>query len=118
VSTSRRILAFLAYLFSIVGSVIVLLLLRRDRYVAYHARQSIALFLFVAAVAAGWGVVTWLTAWIPYLGIVGISAFSLVIAALAFAVAATIMGMANALRDRAAPLPLVGGWAKRIPPRA
>jgi uncharacterized membrane protein len=118
VSTSRRLLAFLAYLFSIVGSVILLLLLRRDRYVAYHARQAIALFLFVAAAAVGWAVIAWLTVWVPFLPIVGLSAFALIIAALVFAVIATIMGMSNALRDRAAPLPLVGGWARRIPPRA
>jgi hypothetical protein len=50
--------------------------------------------------------------------VVTLSAFSLVIAALVFAVIGTIMGMSNALRDRTAPLPLIGGWAKRLPPRA
>jgi uncharacterized membrane protein len=118
VSTSRRVLAFLAYLFSIVGAVIMLLLLRRDRYVAFHAKQAIALFALVAVTALGWALISWVSMWIPFLPVVTLSAFSLVIAALVFGVIATIMGMSNALRDRTAALPLVGGWAKRLPPRA
>lgn len=117
-STSRRFLAFLAYLFSIVGSVVILLFLRRDRYVAFHAKQAIGLFALVAGTALGWGLISWVSMWIPFLPVVTLSAFGLVIAALVFAVIGTIMGMVNALRDQMAPLPLIGGWAKRLPPRA
>ncbi len=115
-STSQRILAFLAYLLFVIGWLIVLLFGRRSRFAVYHMKQSIALVLFLVAVAVGWAVLTWLTAWVPFLFIVGASSFSIVIAAAVFGVVAWILGMRNALGARMRPLPVVGVWAKRLLP--
>jgi uncharacterized membrane protein len=116
VGTSQRILAFLAYLLFVFGWLIALLFGRRSRFAVYHAKQSMVLALFLVAVMIGWGVFAWLTAWVSSLFIVGIAAFSLVIAAAIFGVIAWIFGMVNALRGRMAPLPIVGGWARRLMP--
>ncbi len=70
---------------------------RRDRFAAFHARQSLALLLFLVLVTAGWYVIFWLTSFVPYLAIAGLSLFGLVIAAYAFALYAWIRGMSNAL---------------------
>lgn len=115
-SKPNRGLAFLAYLLSALGWLIVLLVGRRDRYAAFHARQSLALLLFLVGVTAGWAVLAWLLSFIPYMAIIGLSLFALVMAAYAFGVIAWIMGMSNALRSRMTPLPLVGGLARRLPP--
>lgn len=114
VGTSQRILAFLAYLLFVLGWLIALVFGRRSRFAVYHAKQSIALALFLVAVMTGWIVFAWLTAWIPSLFIVGIAAFSLVIAAAIFGVIAWLLGMRNALRGQMEPLPIVGGWARRL----
>ena len=73
---------------------------RRGRLAAFHARQSLALLLFLVLVTAGWYVIFWLTSFVPYLAIVGLSLFSLVIAAYVFALYAWIRGMSNALKAR------------------
>jgi len=117
VSTSQRILAFLAYLLLVVGWIIVLLFGRRSRFAVYHMKQSIALVLFLLAVAAGWALFTWLSAWISFLFIIGVASFSLVMAAILFGLVAWIVGMGNALGAQMRPLPIVGAWAKRLPPR-
>jgi uncharacterized membrane protein len=116
-SKSQRILAFLAYLLLVVGWILVLLFGRRSRFAVYHMKQSMALVLFLLAVAAGWAVFTWLSAWISFLFIVGVASFSLVMAAIVFGLVAWIVGMGNALGARMRPLPIVGAWAKRLPPR-
>jgi uncharacterized membrane protein len=117
VSTSQRILAFLAYLLFVIGWVIVLLFGRRSRFAVYHMKQSIALVLLLGVVVVGWGVLAWLTAWLPFLFVLGVSSFSIVIAAGVFGLVAWILGMRNALGARMRPLPIVGAWAKRLPPR-
>ena len=116
-STGQRVLAFLAYLLFAIGWLIVLLFGRRSRFAVYHMKQSIALALFLVAVVVAWGVFTWLTAWLPFLFILGVSSFSIVIAAAVFGLVAWILGMRNALGARMRPLPIVGAWAKRLPPR-
>jgi uncharacterized membrane protein len=114
VKTSQRVLAFLAYLLFVPGWLIVLLFGRRSRFAMYHAKQSVALVFFVAAAFIGWLVFAWLTAWVPSLFIAGMAAFSLVIAAVIFGIVAWLLGMRNALRGQMTPLPIVGGWAKRL----
>jgi uncharacterized membrane protein len=114
VKTSQRILACLAYLLCVPGWLIALAFGRRSRFVVYHVKQSVALVLSLVAVLIGWGVLAWLTAWGSALFIVGVAAFSLVIAAAIFGVIAWLLGMVNALRGQMAPLPIVGGWARRL----
>jgi uncharacterized membrane protein len=117
VSKSQRVLAFLAYLLLVIGWIIVLLFGRRSRFAVYHMKQSIALVLYLLVVSIGWAMFMWLSAWIPSLFVVGVSSFSIVIAAIIFGVVAWIIGMSNALGARMRPLPIVGAWAKRLPPR-
>lgn len=115
-SKPNRVLAFIAYLLSALGWLIVLLVGRRDRFAAYHARQSLALLLFLVLVTAGWYVIFWLTSLVPYLAIVGLALFSLVMAAYVFAAYAWIKGMSNALNARMTALPIIGKLAQRLPP--
>lgn len=117
VTTSQRILAFLAYLLPALGWIIALLVGRRSRFVMYHLKQAIALLAFLVAVGAGWAAFTWLSGWAPGLFTVGVASFSLVIAAALFGLVALIIGMSHALGARMRPLPIVGAWARRLSPR-
>ncbi|MBD3361958.1 DUF4870 domain-containing protein [Candidatus Woesearchaeota archaeon] len=96
-----QIWAFLAYLLSIIGFILVFALKKNDRFAMYHAKQSLALFivyiagyiilLFIPII--GWAVLTvW---WI----------FGLVLA---------IIGMINALTGKQKPLPITGKLAEKF----
>jgi uncharacterized membrane protein len=115
VSTSDRILAFLAYLLLVIGWVIVLLFGRRSRFAVFHMKQSIALVLSLAAIAAGWLLFAWLIAWVPLAFGLGMAAFSIVLAALFVGAIAWVMGMVNALRGKVVLLPFVGSLGLRLP---
>jgi uncharacterized membrane protein len=114
-NTSARIPAFLAYLLLPVGWLYVFLFGRRDPAAVFHCKQSIALVAFVLAVTASWVAVGWLLAWIPFGFVLSVALFAIVIAAYLFAVVVWLVGMANALRARRTPLPIVGGWGERLP---
>ena len=108
-------LAFLAYLLSIPGWFYVLLFRRNDKFAVYHARQSMTLTIFALAAPAAWAVVAWVLTWIPLAGsFVGVTLFSLVIAAYVFLGVAWILGMVYALQAKMKPLPVIGGWAERL----
>lgn len=116
---SSRYLAFLAYLLSLPGALILLLLRRRDPFVFYHARQSLVLSLAALVAPLIWAALAWALAWIPTVGpLLGISLFSLVIAifiALAFS---WLAGLIYALQGKIRPLPLIGAWITRFDARA
>ncbi len=114
-SKPSRLPAVLAYLLPIIGWLYVLFFQRQNKFAVYHLRQSIGLFLFLIAVLVGWAVVAWILAWVPFLDIVSVSLFAIVIAAYLYGVVAWILGMSNALRDQLAPLPLFGEFANRLP---
>lgn len=114
-STSQRALALLAYLLLPIGWLAILLFGRRSRFAIFHMKQAVALVLFLATIAIGWAALAWLTAWASYLFVVGIAAFSLVMAAAIFGVIVWLLGMRNALRAQMRPLPIVGAWARRLP---
>jgi uncharacterized membrane protein len=99
----------------VVGWLYVLLFHRKDPFAVYHLKQSIGLVLFLVMVTVGVAAVGWVLAWIPYMFVLSIALFSLVIAAYAFGIVVWIIGMANALRGQAIPLPISGGWANRLP---
>jgi uncharacterized membrane protein len=114
VSKSSRYLAFVAYLLSLPGALLVLLLRRDDPFIVYHARQSLAIVVAALAAPLLWAVVAWTTAWIPVAGVVvGLSLFSLVIAAYIGLVGSWVTGMVFALQGAIRPVPLVGSWAIR-----
>lgn len=107
----NRVLAFLSYLLPVVGSLLVLLINRKNALALYHACQALALFLGMVVVPVGWLIFGWLLAQIPLVGpILAAGLFALVIAAAMAATIAFVLGMINALRARFIPIPLFGGW--------
>jgi hypothetical protein len=115
-SKTSRLPAVLAYI-PIIGWLYVYFLQRENVSAMFHLRQSIALCLFLIGTVLLWAVVAWLLAWIPFLAILGIALFALVIAAWLFGFVALVLGLVNALRNRLAPLPGLGRWADRLPIR-
>jgi uncharacterized membrane protein len=107
--------AVIAYLIPIVGWLYVYVFQRSNALALYHLRQSIGLVVFLLGVLLGWIVVGWLLAWIPYMAVFSVALFAIVIAAWIFGVFAWLMGMLNAAKNMAAPLPLFGQWASRLP---
>lgn len=105
--SSSRLAAAFAYL-PIVGWLAVWLTQRRNAFAMFHLRQAIGLIIFLIAVPASWAIITWLISWIPFGFLVGNALFALVIAAVVFGVVAWVVGIVNALRGRAAFLPLFG----------
>jgi uncharacterized membrane protein len=112
-----RLPALVAYLIPVIGWLYVLFFQRKNSLAVYHLRQSIGLFLFLAGALAGWAVIAWVLAWIPYAAVLSIALFAIVIAAYLVGFVAWIAGMINALSDKLAPLPLFGQWASRLPIR-
>jgi len=110
-----RLPAVLTYLIPVIGWLYVLFFQRKNPLAIYHLRQSVGLFLFMVAALAIWVVVGWFLAWIPYLGVLSIALFSIVIVAYLCALVIWIMGLNNAISARQVPLPFFGQWASRLP---
>ncbi len=116
VKRSSQVLAVLAYALLIFGWILVVIVARKDRFAAYHARQSLALSLAVIVAPVVWIVLGWLIAWIPGVGVVVAAAsFSLVIGVYLVAAVAWIAGLINAAQANLRPVPFFGGWARRLP---
>jgi len=113
---ASRLSAVLAYV-PVIGWLYVFFFQRKDIQALYHLKQSIGLFLFLAITLLGWAVVAWLLAWIPYMAILGIALFTIVIAAYLYGLVAWVLGLKNALTNRLVPLPLFGRWANQLPIR-
>ncbi|MBZ0299692.1 MAG: hypothetical protein K8J31_08135 [Anaerolineae bacterium] len=111
-----RFPAVIAYI-PVLGWLYVFFLQRQNPLAVYHLRQSIGLFLFLAAVVVGWGAVAWVLAWIPLMMSVGMALFAVVMAACFFGLIAWLIGLSNALSNRISPLPAFGRWANRLPIR-
>jgi len=105
----------LAYLLPVLGWLYVFVFQRRNSFALYHLRQAIGLVVFLVVILVAWAVVGWLLAWIPYLGILSIALFALVVSAYIYGIVAWLIGIFNALSDRESPLPLFGRWASRLP---
>jgi uncharacterized membrane protein len=115
VKSSQRIAAVLVYLIPVLGWLYVLLFMRRQPYVLFHACQAMALTLIAVLAPAAWAVAGWALAWIPFFGpITAAGSFALVIGAYVALVAAWIGGLSNALSDQAKAAPLYGGWGIRL----
>ncbi len=113
-NTPSRAPAVLAYV-PVLGWLYVLFLERKNSLAVYHLKQSVGLVLFLIAATAVWALVTWLLAWIPFMFVLGIAMFGIVIAAYLYGLIAWVMGLSNAWQARFTPLPLFGGWASRLP---
>ena len=114
-NTSSRLPAVLAYLLPILGWLYVFFFQRRNSLALYHTRQAIGLVVFLILTLIAWAVVGWLLAWIPYLNILSIALFALVVSAYLFGIVAWLFGIYYALSDRESPLPLFGRLASRLP---
>lgn len=114
--SKQKMLAFLAYLLSILGWLYVLLCQRKDKLAVYHAKQSLGLTLVAIGAFVIWALGSWILSWIPLVGsLVAAISFAQVILIYIFLSVAWIMGMVYALQAKMQPLPFVGKWAERIP---
>ena len=111
--SSERFSAFIAYL-PVIGWIYVLLLKRQDPLPMFHVRQSIGLFMFLAASFAACVVVTWALGLIPFGFMIGIALFTMVITAFIFGIVAWVTGIIHALQGRMVLLPLFGKMANSI----
>lgn len=101
----ERLFAFLCYLISIIGVLIVLATKNeRGEFSIYHAKQGMT--LFIAAIIA-W-IVAAILGFIPIMGL--IIGWILWIAILAL----WIIGMVNALNGKEVPLPLIGQYGGKF----
>jgi uncharacterized membrane protein len=116
-SSPSRFPAVLVYLIPIIGWVYVFLFQRKNGLAIFHLKQALGLFLFLIGTLLGWAVIAWIIALIPYMAVLSIALFAIVVAVYLFGVVAWIMGMINALRNQFAPLPGFGEWANRLPIR-
>lgn len=113
-STIQRISAAISYI-PVIGWLYVLLAQRQDPFARFHLRQSIGLILGMILVFVVWIVGAWVLAWVPYLDVIAVALFSLVIAAWIAGIIAWLVGIINALRGRMDAVPLFSGLAKRLP---
>jgi uncharacterized membrane protein len=107
----------LAYLIPVIGWLYVLFFQRKNELAVYHLRQAVGLLLFLVAVLAGWAIIAWILAWIPFVAVLSAALFTIVITAYLYGLAAWILGMSKALRGQLTPLPLFGQFANRLPIR-
>lgn len=99
-----KIFAFLCYLITIIGVLIVLLTKKEDKFAVYHAKQGLVLFItwIIVGVVAGVLVV------VPILGwLIGFALYIIM-------VVLWIMGMVNALGGHEKPLPLIGQFGDKF----
>lgn len=116
-SRPSRLPAVLAYLIPVISWLYVLFFQRKNELAMYHLRQAIGLLLFLVATLAGWAVIAWILAWIPFVAVLSAALFTIVIAAYLYGAVAWILGLINALNNQLTPLPLFGKWASRLPIR-
>ena len=113
---SNRITAFIAYLVPILGPLYALFAHRDKEFPVFHAKQSLILTITAIGAPLVWGVFAWVVFWLPTAGpIIAVVAFTLVILIYILLAVNWILGLIRALRYELKPLPVVGGWAERIP---
>lgn len=95
-----KLWAFLAYLLSIIGFVLVFVLKKSDKFAMYHAKQSLVLFI-------AW-VVLFVVGMVPIIGWLVAFLGNLLLFVL------WIIGIINALTGQMKPLWLIGKYADKI----
>lgn len=118
-SAWSRYWAFAAYMLSLPGALLVLLLRPNDAFAQYHAKQALVIALAAVLTPLLWAIGAWVLAWaVPVVGpMLGVMLFALVLAVLTGLLGSSIIGMAYALQGRLRPVPLVGHLAERRPRR-
>jgi len=112
--SSQRISALIAYI-PVIGWIYVFFFQHKSPFAVFHLRQSLGLVLTLLAVFVAWVVSAWIMTWIPFLDVIAVALFTLVIAAVLVLGVSWLFGIANALRGRMVELPLIGGFSKRLP---
>ena len=99
----EKIFAFLCYLITIIGVIIVLATKKeRSNFSIYHAKQGLVLFIAWIIVAFLWSIL----GFIPIVGrIIGFVLWTLLIIL-------WIVGIVNSLTEKMVPLPVIGQFAK------
>jgi len=115
-SGAERVMAALAYI-PVIGWLLVLIFQRQNALAVYHVRQSIGLVLFLVGALVIWAVIAFLLAQFPMFSAVGVALFTLVMAAYFFGLVVLVIGVVNALKGKANPLPGFGQRAERLPIR-
>ncbi len=113
-STSQRISAVVGYL-PVVGWLYVALFQRGNALARFHLRQSVGVCLYMILAFVAWLVAAWISAWVPYLTIIGISLFTLVIATWVVGAIGWVIGLVRAARGEMSGVPLFEGWSNRLP---
>ncbi|MEM7736079.1 MAG: hypothetical protein AAF267_09845 [Deinococcota bacterium] len=104
----ERVLAALAYL-PVVGWLTALI--TRKSLVRFHVRQSFLLVGFVLLGFGAWVVLSWLIAFIPYVGpILAVALFALLVAIYLLIIINWILGIVNASRGSRRAVPLTARW--------
>lgn len=108
-------MALLAYLVPMVGSLVVIFTSRKNLFALYHACQALALFLIALAAPAVWVLFALAVTWIPIAGpVLSAASFALVIAAFIVLAIAWVVGVANSVRERLEPVPVFGDWGVQL----
>jgi uncharacterized membrane protein len=115
-SDRERILAFVAYI-PVIGWIYIWYANRNAGFALFHLRQSVGLILFLLAVFGSWIAIGWALAWVPYMAVLSIALFALVIASWIFGIIAWLLGVANAFNGKVAYLPVMGEIFNRLPIR-
>jgi uncharacterized membrane protein len=102
VSDESKMFAFLAYLLSILGFLIIVIAKKDDEFAIYHAKQSLILF------------VIYMIGWIIFIFIPFIGWFILLPIWWLLFLALTIIGIVNAFSGKKKPLPIIGSWGEKI----
>ncbi len=114
-SFASRVKAFLAYLFLAVGGLVILLFNRKDRFAAFHARQSVFLTIVAIVGPVVWALCAYPISFVPFIGpILASASFALVIALFMALVIAWITGMIFALRAQPRFIPFFGEYTRRF----
>lgn len=100
-----KIFAFLCYLISIIGVIIVLATKKeRTDFSIYHAKQGLVLFI------------TWIVLWIVTIILAFIPVLGLIISVIVWAclVILWIIGIMNSLTGKKVPLPVIGVFGEKF----
>jgi uncharacterized membrane protein len=102
VNDEGKLWAFLAYLLSIIGFILVMVLQKKNKFAMFHAKQSLVLFI-------AWIVISVVGAIIPVVGWALILPLGSV-----FVVVLWVMGMINALTGKQKELWFIGKYADKL----
>jgi uncharacterized membrane protein len=113
-NSKERLSAAVSYI-PVIGWLYVGLFQQENVLARYHLRQSIGLIIYAIGIFLLWGVAAWILTWIPYMDVIAIALFSLVIAAWTIGLVAWFIGISHAARGRMSALPLFGEMASQLP---